>query len=326
MAQWTKVLLFVFAFPCVNSSRIYQNHESKSKSEFEGGATAPGISAEMEEALNTWYSDKKKPYRFVVLNVPEDESADMTGYTAPADKNYADFIQAMKNCPGPCIGAYEFSWEVPRGGGFVPNSEAAMFTWAPDDPPEKYAGMRNRRKYMSMKMDLTNFRVSAIKKVISRWNPKIMQAGDADDLKPEWVVPQLRGGRFGNRADNLNSDGTALLEQLQKEVNGGASDPIVVDEEPDTGVGETSTQPPITPDTPKPKPKPNVGPVQPMTSQDKAEMLEIMKHMVDQAIEDKMTVIMKKAETAAQNAVGDVAKKAAKEAVVEVFKDMVKKI
>merc|ERR1719235_42961 len=72
-------------------------------------------------------------------------------------------------------------------------------------------------------MDLTNFRINAIKKVISRWSPKIIQATERADILPKWVVPQLRGGRFGSRAEILNADGKALLEQLDKELGEGGS-------------------------------------------------------------------------------------------------------
>merc|ERR1719379_626984 len=120
MAQWTKVLLFL-ALPCVNASRIYQTTDSEAQPSVTETTDTPGVTDEMNTAMNDWFSKHK--YRYVIMEVPEKESDPMTGHTAPMDRNYADFLDDLTQCPGLCIAAYEFSWEVERGTGFVGNSE-----------------------------------------------------------------------------------------------------------------------------------------------------------------------------------------------------------
>jgi len=146
-----------------------------------------GLPAETTKALDDWLHKKK--YRYLIMNVPGMEVT-----AAPREKNYADFKAHIMKCPGVCLGAFDFGWEIPRGHGHVPTDEPAMFTWAPDAAPPGLGMMAFMRLKMQMPM-----KIDEVKKAMGNWNGAFIQCNSEAELHPTWVVPKLRGGRMGSR-------------------------------------------------------------------------------------------------------------------------------
>jgi len=274
------------------------------------------VPKETEDALTGWMMDHK--YRYLIITVP-----DMTVQTAPLEKNFADFKQHLMSCQGVCFGAYDFSWQSPRGQGFVPTAEPVLFSWAPDSPPEGLPMM----KYMRMKMQISHFK-NEIKKALNDWNGAFIQANSEAELSPDWIVPKLRGGRGGSRVGKFSPELNALYEQLQKELGEGSSGvpPIPIPNKPMPDVPREKP----TPSRPAPAPsrpalvKPPVG--RPMTGS-KEQVENFITQMVERAFDEEKDGIMKAAKEAAQiavserpgDAIDEIAKEAAREAVVEMF-------
>lgn len=314
MAQWTQVILFTFALPAfVRCSSIDQSNKTTGR-----------VPEETVAALQGW---KKRQYRYLIMTVP-----DLTVQTATEEKNYADFKQHLMNCPGVCFGAYDFSWQAPRGHGFVPSSEPVLFSWAPDKPREDL--QMPMMKYMRLKMQMPMLK-DDLKKALDNWNGAFIQGNDEDHLNPEWVVPKLRGGRMGSRVEKLNPEGKALYDQLTKELAGGSSGavpPIPIPEEPKPDIPAATRKVPTGSGPSKPKPvKPPVG--KPMTGS-KEQIQNFVTQMVERAFDEQKSQMIELAKEAAREKVQSMgdgifesdAKSAAKDAAKAIFQRMSEKL
>merc|ERR1719265_1083385 len=141
---------------------------------------------------------------------------------------------------------------------------------------------------------------------ISNFNGKFIEVHSAEELSPDWVVPRLKGGRMGNRKDNLNPEGKALHVMLTQQLI-------------DAGL--------IQDDGEKPKPKPNTGgtPVNPskpdpirdphtetpiptapqtgFTALNQEEIRAMVQQKVEEAAERRIPEIVEAAKAAARDAV-----------------------
>jgi len=267
----------------------------------------------------------KKEYRYIIITIP-----DMKAQTATEEKNYEDFRQHLMSCPGVCIGAYDFSWMIPRGHGTVPASEPVLFTWAPDTPnPDLGLSMS---KYMKLKMQMPFYKDS-IKQCMDNFNGAFIQCNSEDELSPDWVVPKLRGGRMGSRIAKLNPEGKALYDQLTKEIAGGSDGvpSIPIPEEPKADVPQ-----PKKPAKPAASSKPAAAkpPVGRPMSGSKEQIENFITQMVDRAFDEEKDQMIETAKAAAKAAVEQrpsddidtIAKAAAREAVQAVFKSTAEKL
>lgn len=278
-------------------SRAHTNSQSTLK--------ASVVPERSRQALSDWLH--KSAYKYVIMTVPDLEA------TTYEKGTYADFVRDFTACMGVCFGAFDFTWQAPRGHGFVPASEASMFTWAPDEVPGSLSAMG----YMKLKMQMP-FKAQELKKAMADWNGKFIEINDANELQPEWVVPKLKGGRMGNRKENLKPDGMALWKQLTQELKDGG---ISLEDEEGTQptVDDNSKEPPEPSKSPV-KPKPEVTPWKPpktpvpdapesgFSALSHEEIKAMVQEIVEKAAERRMPEIEEAAIAAAQQAMEDAVK------------------
>lgn len=266
-----------------------------------------------KKALDDFMAAKVK---YIVMSIPDLEVIHQN-----TGGNYADFKRDFTSCPGVCIAAFDFRWEIPRGHGHVPASEPALFTWAPDITPEGLSAMGFMRLKMQMPMVMKD-----LKKALGSWQPTYMECNDPESLDPSWIVPKLKGGRMGSRKDKLNAEGMALYDKLTKELadaGEGTEEPSKPEpSKPEKPSKPEPSRPEPTPSWKPPKPAVPTSPENGFTAMSHDEIKAMVEEKVAEAAERKVPEIIEAAKAAAKAAVLEATKDQARQRAREATNDI----